>query len=187
MQYKQHLAAGGIAGPQTPQNAMSQREAIMAALQQRAAMAKRQDALAQMQGGMPMEAPGRAPQGMSGMMTQQPPARQGPINRNPKTAYYQYGTPPMAAGGALSMVRSMNIRGGADGRSDDVDALLSDGEYVIDAETVALLGNGSSEAGARRLDKMRSAVRQHKGKNLSKGKISPNAKSPLAYIKIKGA
>lgn len=187
MQYKQHLAAGGIAGPQTPQNAMSQREAIMAALQQRAAMAKRQGALAQMQGGMPMEAPGRAPQGMSGMMTQQPPARQGPINRNPKTSYYQYGTPPMAAGGALSMVRSMNIRGGADGRSDDVDALLSDGEYVIDAETVALLGNGSSEAGARRLDKMRSAVRQHKGKNLSKGKISPNAKSPLAYIKIKGA
>jgi len=194
IQYKQHLANGGIAGPQsgqmpqTPQNAMSQREAMMAAMQQRAAMAKRQGALAQMQGGMPggmpMAAPGRAPQGMQGMMPQQQPARQGPINRNPKTAYYQYGTPPaMAMGGALNMVRSMNIGGGADGRSDDVDALLSDGEYVIDAETVALLGNGSSEAGAKRLDKMRSGVRQHKGKNLSKGKISPNAKSPLAYMK----
>lgn len=194
IQYKQHLADGGIAGPQsgqmpqTPQNSMSQREAIMAAMQQRAAMAKRQGALAQMQGGMPggmpMAAPGRAPQGMQGMMPQQQPARQGPINRNPKTAYYQYGTPPaMAMGGALNMVRSMNIGGGADGRSDDVDALLSDGEYVIDAETVALLGNGSSEAGAKRLDQMRSGVRQHKGKNLSKGKISPNAKSPLAYMK----
>lgn len=193
-QTRQEMSAGGIAGPQsgqmpqTPQNAMSQREAMMAAMQQRAAMAKRQGALAQMQGGMPggmpMAAPGRAPQGMQGMMPQQQPTRQGPINRNPKTAYYQYGTPPaMAMGGALNMVRSMNIGGGADGRSDDVDALLSDGEYVIDAETVALLGNGSSEAGAKRLDKMRSGVRQHKGKNLSKGKISPNAKSPLAYMK----
>lgn len=185
IQYKQRYADGGIAGPQigmpqTPQNAMSQREAVMAAMQQRAAMAKRQGALAQMQGGMPMT----APQGMSGMMPQQPqPARQGPINRNPKTAYYQYGTPPGMAAGGLNMVRSMNVGGGADGRSDDVDALLSDGEYVIDAETVAMLGNGSSEAGASRLDQMRSSIRKHKGKNLSQGKISPDAKSPLAYLK----
>jgi hypothetical protein len=185
IQYKQRYADGGIAGPQigmpqTPQNAMSQREAVMAAMQQRAAMAKRQGALAQMQGGMPMA----APQGMSGMMPQQPqPARQGPINRNPKTAYYQYGTPPGMAAGGLNMVRSMNVGGGADGRSDDVDALLSDGEYVIDAETVAMLGNGSSEAGASRLDQMRSSIRKHKGKNLSQGKISPDAKSPLAYLK----
>ena len=38
--------------------------------------------------------------------------------------------------------------------------LLSDGEYVIDAPTVAALGDGSTAAGARRLDKFRKAVRQ---------------------------
>lgn len=81
------------------------------------------------------------------------------------------------------MVRSYNLGGGADGRSDDVDALLSDGEYVFDAETVAMLGNGSSEAGAKRLDQMRENVRRHKGQNLAKGDISPDAKSPLEYLK----
>jgi hypothetical protein len=89
----------------------------------------------------------------------------------------------MNQGGPLNMVRSMNIGGGADGRSDDVDALLSDGEYVFDAETVALLGNGSSEAGADRLERMRAEIRKHKGQHLSKGKISPDAKSPLEYLK----
>ncbi len=108
-----------------------------------------------------------------------------PTNRNRKTAYYQYGTPPtkMAMGGALNMVRSYNVGGGADGRSDDVNAVLSDGEYVFDAETVALLGNGSSEAGADRLDEMREQIRKQKGQNLAKGKISPDARSPLSYLK----
>jgi len=112
-----------------------------------------------------------------------------PVNRNPRTSYYQYGTPPgapkpgMSAGGALNMVRSYNIGGGADGRSDDVDAVLSDGEYVFDAETVALLGNGSSEAGADRLDQMREQIRKQKGKHLAQGKISPDAQSPLSYLK----
>jgi hypothetical protein len=113
-----------------------------------------------------------------------------PVNRNPRTSYYQYGTPPggapkpgMSAGGALNMVRSYNIGGGADGRSDDVDAVLSDGEYVFDAETVALLGNGSSEAGADRLDQMRQQIRKQKGKHLAQGKISPDAQSPLSYLK----
>jgi hypothetical protein len=60
---------------------------------------------------------------------------------------------------------------------------LSDGEYVIDAETVALLGNGSTRAGAAMLDQMRQGIRQQKGKALAKGKFSPDAKSPLAYMK----
>ncbi len=81
------------------------------------------------------------------------------------------------------MVRSYNVGGGADGRSDDVNAVLSDGEYVFDAETVALLGNGSSEAGADRLDQMREEIRKQKGQHLAKGKISPDARSPLSYLK----
>jgi hypothetical protein len=105
--------------------------------------------------------------------------------RDPKTAYYQYGQVPTQAKamGGLSQVHSMKIGGGADGRSDDVNAVLSDGEYVMDAESVAMLGNGSSKAGAAKLDQMRSKLRQHKGKNLASGKISPNAKSPLSYLR----
>ena len=126
--------------------------------------------------------------GSRSMMTPQggmPQGRAQPMNRNRKTSYYQYGTPPakMAMGGALNMVRSYNVGGGADGRSDDVNAVLSDGEYVFDAETVALLGNGSSEAGADRLDQMREEIRKQKGQHLAKGKISPDAKSPLSYLK----
>jgi hypothetical protein len=129
-------------------------------------------------GGMPQGRPQGMPQGM-------PQGRPQPTNRNPRTSYYQYGTPPtgMAAGGALNMVRSYNVGGGADGRSDDVDAVLSDGEYVFDAETVALLGNGSSEAGANRLEQMREQIRRQKGRNLAQGKISDDAKSPLSYLK----
>jgi hypothetical protein len=90
--------------------------------------------------------------------------------------------PRMAQGGPLSAVARF-ARGAGTGRSDEIDAKLSDGEYVIDAETVAMLGDGSSKAGAQRLDQMREAVRSHKGKALAKGKFSPDAKSPLSYLK----
>ncbi len=90
--------------------------------------------------------------------------------------------PGMAQGGALSAVARF-ARGAGTGRSDEIDAKLSDGEYVMDAETVAMLGDGSSKAGAQRLDQMRKQIRSHKGKAMAKGKFSPNAKSPLSYIK----
>jgi hypothetical protein len=87
-----------------------------------------------------------------------------------------------ARGGALSAVARF-AQGAGSGRADTIDAKLSDGEYVIDAETVAMLGDGSNKEGAKRLDAMRQNIRSHKGKALSKGKFSPNAKSPLAYLK----
>lgn len=71
---------------------------------------------------------------------------------------------------------------GTGGRTDDIEALLSEGEYVMDAETVALLGDGSTEAGARRLDELRENLRKHKGAALAKGKFTPAAKSPDAYM-----
>jgi hypothetical protein len=46
-----------------------------------------------------------------------------------------------------------------------------------------MIGDGSTDAGAKRLDKMRSDLRKHKGKSLAKGKFSPDAKSPLSYLK----
>lgn len=87
-----------------------------------------------------------------------------------------------AEGGALSNIARF-AQGAGSGRDDTIDAKLSDGEYVIDAETVALLGDGSGKRGAQLLDRMREQIRKQKGKALAKGKISPNAKSPLAYIK----
>ena len=101
----------------------------------------------------------------------------GQYNAQPTTT-----APGMAQGGALSAVARF-ARGAGTGRSDEIDAKLSDGEYVIDAETVAMLGDGSSKAGAQRLDQMREAIRSHKGKALAKGKFSPDAKSPLSYLK----
>jgi hypothetical protein len=73
-------------------------------------------------------------------------------------------------------------QGPGTGRSDDIPARLSDGEYVIDAESVALLGDGSGKAGAQRLDEMRKNLRQHKSKNLRKGGFSHKAKSPQSYM-----
>ena len=182
-----HFAQGGPAqGMQDPRRA-----------QMMAAMAQQQAAGQGGPQGMPQGRPQMMP---GGQMPQRPPMMQqqgGPQGmqqgrpqmpqrpRDPKMAYYQYGNPPakaMAMGG-LNQVQSMRIGGGADGRSDDVNAVLSDGEYVMDAESVAMLGNGSSKAGAAKLDQMRSNLRKQKGQALAHGKISPDAKSPLAYLK----
>jgi hypothetical protein len=94
-----------------------------------------------------------------------------------------------AEGGAFAAKRGgpskrteFAVNGPGTGRSDDIPAVLSDGEYVIDAETVALLGDGSSKAGAKKLDDLRVKVRKHKGKKLAKGRFSANAKNPEAYL-----
>lgn len=94
----------------------------------------------------------------------------------------KYYKPNMATGGALNNIARF-AQGSGTGRDDTIDAKLSDGEYVIDAETVAMLGDGSNKAGALKLDQMRREIRKQKGKALAKGKFSPNAKSPLTYIK----
>ena len=110
---------------------------------------------------------------------------QGSQNGNPSAMSGAYNQPTVARkarGGPLSQIAYM-AQGSGTGRDDTIDAKLSDGEYVMDAETVALLGDGSNKSGAERLDAMRQAIRAHKGKTLARGAISPNAKSPLAYLK----
>lgn len=44
------------------------------------------------------------------------------------------------------------------GQSDDIPAMLHDGDYVMDADTVAALGDGSSKAGAQALEQFRKEV-----------------------------
>ena len=98
------------------------------------------------------------------------------------SGYYRGGPMRMGQGGALGKA-SRYVRGEGTGRSDEIPAYLSDGEYVIDAETVSMLGDGSSKAGAEALNGMRENIRSHKGKVLAKGNFSPDAKSPLTYLK----
>jgi hypothetical protein len=113
-----------------------------------------------------------------------------PVPGNPAGPIMQQRDPmAMAEGGALAAKRGgqsrrteFAVNGPGTGRSDDIPAVLSDGEYVIDAETVALLGDGSSKAGAKKLDELRVKVRKHKGQKLAKGRFSANAKKPEAYL-----
>jgi hypothetical protein len=48
--------------------------------------------------------------------------------------------------------------GDGTGQSDDIPAMLHDGDYVIDADAVAALGDGSSKAGAQALSQFQSKV-----------------------------
>lgn len=80
-------------------------------------------------------------------------------------------------GGALSRY----VKGEGDGQEDKIPAMLSDGEYVMDAETVSAIGNGSSEAGAKKLDEFRMNLRKHK-RSAPIGKIPPKTKHLSKYM-----
>lgn len=62
--------------------------------------------------------------------------------------------PKFAKGGGISHL----IQGAGDGTSDDIPAMLSDGEYVIPSAVVSALGNGSNKAGAKKLDALKKNV-----------------------------
>jgi len=53
--------------------------------------------------------------------------------------------------------------GDGTGQSDDIPAMLHDGDYVIDADAVAALGDGSSKAGAEALAKFQAKVPHRDG------------------------
>lgn len=56
------------------------------------------------------------------------------------------------------------VKGIGSGQDDKIPAWLSDGEYVWSAQDVADLGDGSTDEGVRRLDKMRQMVRRRAGR-----------------------
>jgi hypothetical protein len=62
-----------------------------------------------------------------------------------------------------------------------VKANLSHGEYVFDADTVAALGDGNNEAGAKILDKWREELRRQK-RSAPVHEIPPKAKTPTHYL-----
>lgn len=106
------------------------------------------------------------------------------FHRGPAVATH---TPGMAGGGALSTANpqsgvSRHITGPGDGTSDSIPARLANGEYVIDAQAVSMLGNGDNAAGAKRLDEFRASLRKHKGSALAKGEMAPDAKPVHKYM-----
>ena len=81
--------------------------------------------------------------------------------------------------------KGSRVTGEGDGQSDDIPAWLADGEYVIDAETVAQLGNGSTKAGSDLLDRFREEIRDHK-RSAKNNNIPPPSKSPMQYLAMAG-
>lgn len=73
------------------------------------------------------------------------------------------------------------IAGDTNGQDDKIQALLSDGEYVIPADVVAHLGDGNNTAGAKKLDMGLKKIRKHKGGVINK--LPPKAKSLASYLK----
>ena len=74
------------------------------------------------------------------------------------------------------------FEGGTPGQADKIPAMLSDGEFVMDADTVSALGDGNNAAGASALEQMRQNIRKHK-RGAPADKIPPKAKKPEQYLK----
>ena len=79
------------------------------------------------------------------------------------------------------------LKGPGDGMSDNIPAMigrkqparLADGEFVVPADVVSHLGNGSTEAGAKRLHEMMNNVRRARTGNPKQGKqINPRKYMP---------
>jgi hypothetical protein len=98
--------------------------------------------------------------------------------------YMDGGIAAMAKGGMPPRFLS----GGGDGMSDDIKATingkqparLADGEFVIPADVVSHLGNGSSKAGAKKLYSMMDRVRHARTGNKRQGKQINSNKFLLA-------
>jgi hypothetical protein len=77
------------------------------------------------------------------------------------------------------------LRGPGDGVSDDIPAQignrqparLADGEFVVPARIVSELGNGSTDAGAKRLYAMMDRIQKNRGKTVGKDKVAVNSRS----------
>lgn len=77
------------------------------------------------------------------------------------------------------------LRGPGDGVSDSIPASigdkrparLADGEFVVPARIVSELGNGSTEAGARKLYAMMDRVQKARGKTVGKDRVAVNSRT----------
>lgn len=78
--------------------------------------------------------------------------------------------------GALTQSHPHHVKGPGKGQDDEIPAMLSDGEYVMDAQTVSDLGDGSNDAGSDWLDEFRQRVAKHRGRDkVVPPKINPDS------------
>jgi hypothetical protein len=140
--------------------------------------------------------------GMQGMQTKRPTPL-GQVNLRPQgvkePATQKYQDLYAAKGGIMQASSSLGgyaaggrprlLSGPGDGMSDDIPAMigrkqparLADGEFVIPADVVSHLGNGSTKAGADKLHKMMTKVRKARTGNPKQGKqINPDKYLPKA-------
>lgn len=108
-----------------------------------------------------------------------------------ESAYgYAHGGIAALAGGGQSHLGDYSdggrlLRGPGDGVSDSIPASigdkrparLADGEFVVPARIVSELGNGSTEAGARKLYAMMDRVQKARGKTVGKDRVAVNSRA----------
>jgi hypothetical protein len=96
-----------------------------------------------------------------------------------------------AVGGGMGTLGSYSdggrlLKGPGDGVSDSIPATigrkqqparLADGEFVIPARIVSELGNGSTDAGAKKLYAMMDRVQKARGKTTGKNKVAANSRA----------
>jgi hypothetical protein len=89
--------------------------------------------------------------------------------------------PTFFSEGGLGKMKNTYVKGDGDGTSDSIAAMLADGEFVIPADVVSNLGNGSNDAGAKVLNEFLRTIRAHKRKADPKG-LPPDSKGALGYL-----
>jgi len=101
----------------------------------------------------------------------------------------------MAQGGILNMAKGHYLRGSTDGMADKLPAqidnnqpaALSHGEFVIPADVVSHLGNGNSDAGAKKLYQMMDRIREARTGTKKQGKqINPDKYMPGGIVGYSG-
>jgi len=121
---------------------------------------------------------------MGGSVSNPPDDQTNMPNQSPLQNFEHGGAYGLAAGGMPPRFLS----GGGDGMSDSIPAMignkqearLADGEFVIPADVVSHLGNGSSKAGAKQLYSMMDKVRAARTGRKSQGKqINPRKYMPV--------
>lgn len=90
------------------------------------------------------------------------------------------GEPEFYSQGGLN---NLYVEGRGDGTSDDVPAMVANNEYVLPADIVSSLGNGSSDAGASILDQFVKQIRSHKHSN-PPSELPPDSLGPLEYLSM---
>lgn len=114
-------------------------------------------------------------------------SRYAPLDPSAYSNYGQHAGTPQQVFTTPGTTTRVQLAGGGlpyGGQADTVPAMLSPGEYVMDADTVAALGDGNTQAGAGALDQMRQEIRKHK-RSAPVDRIPPKAKPAKAYLKGK--